>query len=126
VPTEYASYRKKRLGFDLPGEMGGLATPTRPLTGFVALNRVLFHSEGRSTSMKDPEMDRIIEQMSSSLDPNKARQIFTKIYRYPYNHYNHLSVIELDVPYATNTQIAQWALGGVVWDQNFLYLVRQH
>jgi peptide/nickel transport system substrate-binding protein len=125
VPTEYASYRKKRLGFDLPGEMGGLATPTRPLAGFVALNRVLFHSEGRFTSMKDPEMDRMIEQMSSSLDPDKAKQIFTKIYRYLYNHYNHLTVVELDVPYATNTQITQWDLGGAVWDQNFLYLVRQ-
>ncbi|HEY7712191.1 MAG TPA: hypothetical protein VIG57_19425, partial [Candidatus Entotheonella sp.] len=44
--------------------------------------------------------------------------------RYLYNHYNHLTVVDLDLPYATNKRVAKWALGGAVWDQNFVYLIR--
>jgi peptide/nickel transport system substrate-binding protein len=125
IPTEYASYRKKRLGFDLPGQMGALAAPNRPLAGFVSLMRILVQSNGRFTSMKDPEMDRMIEQMEGTLDEAEAQQHLTEIYRYLYQHYNHLSVVDLDLPYATSKEITKWDLGGAVWDQNFLYLVRQ-
>ncbi|MGQ4807531.1 HTH-type transcriptional regulator SgrR [Candidatus Entotheonellaceae bacterium PAL068K] len=125
VPTEYASYRKKRLGFDLPGETGQLAAPNRPLAGFVSLMRTLVHTDGRFTSMKDPEMDRLIEQMEGTLSEAEAQQHLTAIYRYLYHNYNHLSVVDLDLPYATNKKITRWDLGGAVWDQNFLYLVRQ-
>lgn len=130
IPTEYASYRKKRLGFELPGDdgklpaMGQLAAPNRPLAGFVSLMRVLVHTDGRFTSMKDPEMDRLIEQMEGTLSQDEAKQHLTEIYRYMYNHYNHLSVVDLDLPYATSKAIKAWDLGGAVWDQNFIYLVR--
>ncbi len=125
IPTEYASYRKKRLGFDLPGAMGQLAAPNRPLAGFVSLMRILVHTDGRFTSMKDPEMDRLVEQMEGTLSEAEATQHLTEIYRYLYHNYNHLSVVDLDLPYAASKTITKWDLGGAVWDQNFLYLVRQ-
>jgi ABC-type transport system substrate-binding protein len=130
VPTEYASYRKKRLGFELPGDQGGLpatgqlAAPNRPLAGFVSLMRVLVHTEGRFTSMKDPNMDALIDKMEGTLSEAEAEGYLTEIYRYLYNHYNHLAVVDLDLPYAANKRVAKWDLGGAVWDQNFIYLIR--
>lgn len=130
VPTEYASYRKKRLGVELPGDQGGLpatgqlAAPNRPLAGFVSLMRVLVHTEGRFTSMKDPHMDALIEKMEGTLSASEAEGYLTDIYRYMYNNYNHLTVVDLDLPYATNKRVTQWELGGAVWDQNFIYLIR--
>lgn len=124
VATEYASYRKKRLGFDLPGAMGALAAPNRPLAGFVSLMRILVHTDGRFTSMKDPKMDELLEKMERTLDEAEAKQHLTAIYRYLYDNYNHLSVVDLDLPYATSKAITQWDLGGAVWDQNFIALIR--
>ncbi|MEE9148036.1 MAG: hypothetical protein V3U27_11640, partial [Candidatus Tectomicrobia bacterium] len=125
IPTEYASYRKKRLGFALPGAIGQLAAPNRPLAGFVSLMRILVHSDGRFTSMKDPNMDPMIEKMESALNEAEAERHLTDIYRYLYHNYNHLTVVDLDLPYATSKSITKWDLGGAVWDQNFPYLIRQ-
>ncbi|MEE8304546.1 MAG: ABC transporter substrate-binding protein [Candidatus Tectomicrobia bacterium] len=125
IPTEYASYRKKRLGFQLPGSMGQLAAPNRPLAGFVSLMRILVHTDGRFTSMKDPKMDRMVDQMESALTEAEATRHLTDIYRYMYHNYNHLTVVDLDLPYATSKKITKWDLGGAVWDQNFPYLIRQ-
>jgi peptide/nickel transport system substrate-binding protein len=131
VPTEYASYRKKRLGFELPGETGQipatgqLAAPNRPLAGFVSLMRILLHTDGRFTSMKDPAMDRLIDEMEDALDEKVAEQKLTEIYRYLYHNYNHLTVVDLDLPYATSKAITKWNLGEAVWDQNFVSLIRR-
>jgi hypothetical protein len=32
--------------------------------------------------------------------------------------------VDLDLPYATNKRVAKRDLGGAVWDQNFVYLIR--
>ncbi|WP_089719768.1 ABC transporter substrate-binding protein [Candidatus Entotheonella palauensis] len=130
VQTEYASYRKKRLGFELPGDggktsaTGQLAAPNRPLAGFVSLMRILVHTDGRFTSMKDASMDALIEKMEGTLSEAEAESTLTEIYRYMYNNYNHLTVVDLDLPYAANKRVDQWDLGGAVWDQNFVYLIR--
>ena len=124
VPTEYASYRKKRLGFDLPGAMGALAAPNRPLAGMVSLMRVLVHSEGRFTSIKDPELDKLVVEAEQGATDAAAEASLQKIYRHMYENVNHLTVVEMDLPYATSAEIKEWNLGGAVWDQNFIGLVR--
>lgn len=125
VPTEYASYRQKRLGKTLPGEMGALAAPNRPLAGFVTLARSLYHSAGGFTSMMDATMDKLVEKLETTLDEAEAERLHTEVYRHLYHHYNHLSVADLDIPYAASAKVVQWNIGGVPWDQNFLSLVRQ-
>ena len=124
VPTEYASYRKKRLGFDLPGAMGALAAPNRPLAGMVSLMRVLVHSEGRFTSIKDPALDKLVVEAEQGATDAAAEAALQKIYRHMYENVNHLTVVEMDLPYATSAEIKEWNLGGAVWDQNFIGLVR--
>jgi len=125
IPTEYASYRKKRMGFDLAGAMGCLAGPNRPVAALVSLMRLIVHSDGRFTSMKDPEMDRLVEQMEDAKSDAEGEAGLRAIFRYMYEHDNHLTVVEMDLPYATNARITKWNLGGAVWDQNFLDLIRQ-
>ena len=125
VPTEYASYRKKRMGFDLAGAMGCLAGPNRPVAALVSLMRLIVHSDGRFTSIKDPAMDRLVEQMENAKSDAEGEAGLQAIFRYLYEHDNHLTVVEMDLPYATNAKITEWNLGGAVWDQNFLDLIRQ-
>jgi hypothetical protein len=74
--------------------------------------------------MKDPNMDALIEKMEGTLSEAEAEGYLTEIYRYLYHHYNHLAVVDLDLPYAANQRVAKWDLGGAVWDQNFIYLIR--
>jgi hypothetical protein len=69
-------------------------------------------------------MDRLIDQMEGTLSAAEAERYLTEIYRHLYHNYNHLSVVDLDLPYATGKRIAKWDLGGAVWDQNFIYLIR--
>ncbi len=125
IPTEYASYRKKRLGFDLPGAMGALAAPNRPLAAMVSLMRLLVHSEGRCTSVKDPALDKLIVKAEEAATDADAEAALQEIYRYMYDNVNHLTVVEMDLPYATSAEIKDWDLGGAVWDQNFTALIRQ-
>ncbi|PON15489.1 hypothetical protein C2W62_23535 [Candidatus Entotheonella serta] len=125
IPTEYASYRKKRLGFDLPGALGALAAPNRPLAAMVSLMRLLVHSEGRFTSVKDPALDKLIVKAEEAATDADAEAALQEIYRYMYDNVNHLTVVEMDLPYATSAEIKDWDLGGAVWDQNFTALIRQ-
>jgi hypothetical protein len=74
--------------------------------------------------MKDPNMDALIEKMEGTLSVSEADGYLTDIYRYMYNNYNHLTAVDLDLPYAANKRVAKWDLGGAVWDQNFVYLIR--
>ncbi len=124
IPTEYASYRKKRLGFDLPGAMGALAAPNRPLAAMVSLMRLLVHSEGRFTSIKDPELDKLVVKAEQGATDEAAEAGLRDIYRYMHENVNHLTVVEMDLPYAASAAIKDWDLGGAVWDQNFEALVR--
>ncbi len=124
IPTEYASYRKKRLGFDLPGAMGALAAPNRPLAAMVSLMRLLVHSEGRFTSIKDSELDKLVLKAEQGATDEAAEAGLREIYRYMHENVNHLTVVEMDLPYAASAAIKDWDLGGAVWDQNFEALVR--
>ena len=125
ISTEYASYRKKRLGFQLPGHMGSLAAPNRPLAALVSLQRLIAHTEGRFTSVRDAALDKLIAHMESAGTDAEAEKRLREVYRYMYRNVNHLTVVEMDLPYATNASIKNWDLGGAVWDQNFLGLIRQ-
>lgn len=125
ISTEYASYRKKRLGFQLPGHMGSLAAPNRPLAALVSLQRLIVHTEGRFTSVRNPQLDKLVAHMENAGTDADAEERLREVYRYMYNNVNHLTVVEMDLPYAAKASIKHWDLGGAVWDQNFLGLIRQ-
>ena len=126
LPTEYSKYRTGRLEKTIPGEMGYLGAPNRPFPGFVGLMRTLQHSEGNFTSTKDPEFDRLIEEMEQALDPAVAEDRFRDIYRRYHEQFTHLTLLDIDIPYAANNRVpADWNLALRSWEPNFLDVVRR-
>ena len=125
LPTEYSKYRTGRLEKTIPGEMGYLGAPNRPFPGFVGLMRTLQHSEGGFTSTKDPEFDRLIEGMEQTLDPVEAEEFFRDIYRRYHSQFTHLTLLDIDIPYAANDRVpADWNLAGRSWEPNFIDAMR--
>jgi peptide/nickel transport system substrate-binding protein len=125
LPTEYSKYRTGRRAQTIPGEMGYLGAPNRPFPGFVGLMRALQHSTSPFTSTRDPEFDRLIEDMEGTLDPKEAEEHFLGIYRRYYEQFTHLTLLDIDIPYAANDQVpADWNLGGRSWEPNFNDVVR--
>ena len=125
LPTEYSKYRTGRRAQTIPGEMGYLGAPNRPFPGFVGLMRALQHSTSPFTSTKDPEFDRLIEAMEGTLDPKEAEEHFLGIYRRYHEQFTHLTLLDIDIPYATNDKVpADWNLGGRSWEPNFNDVVR--
>jgi peptide/nickel transport system substrate-binding protein len=125
LPTEYSKYRTGRRAQTIPGEMGYLGAPNRPFPGFVGLMRALQHSTSPFTSTKDPEFDRLIEAMEGTLDPKEAEEHFLGIYRRYHEQFTHLTLLDIDIPYATNDKVpADWNLAGRSWEPNFNDVVR--
>ncbi len=126
LPTEYSKYRTGRRAQTIPGEMGYLGAPNRPFPGFVGLMRALQHSTSPFTSTKDPEFDRLIEAMEGTLDPKEAEEHFLGIYRRYHEQFTHLTLLDIDIPYAANDRApADWNLGGRSWEPNFDDVVRR-
>jgi peptide/nickel transport system substrate-binding protein len=125
LPTEYSKYRTGRRAQTIPGEMGYLGAPNRPFPGFVGLMRALQHSSSPFTSTKDPEFDRLIEAMEGTLDPKEAEEHFLGIYRRYHEQFTHLTLLDIDIPYAANDKVpADWNLAGRSWEPNFNDVVR--
>jgi peptide/nickel transport system substrate-binding protein len=125
LPTEYSKYRTGRRAQTIPGEMGYLGAPNRPFPGFVGLMRALQHSTSPFTSTKDPEFDRLIEAMEGTLDPKEAEEHFLGIYRRYHEQFTHLTLLDIDIPYAANDKVpADWNLAGRSWEPNFNDVVR--
>ena len=125
IPTEYASYRQERLAHTLDNGSGYLAAPNRPLAGFVGLMRVLNHSDGTFTSTKDPEIDRLIEDLEAGIAPAEVEAASIALYRYMYSQFSHLTCCNMNISYATNDKITSWDLGKRVWDDGFTNLVQR-
>ncbi len=125
LPTEYSKYRTGRRAQEISGEMGYLGAPNRPFPGFVGLMRALQHSTSPFTSTKDPEFDRLIEEMEETLDPIEAEEHFLGIYRRYHEQFTHLTLLDIDIPYAANDKVpADWNLAGRSWEPNFNDVVR--
>ncbi len=125
LPTEYSKYRTGRLEKTIPGEMGYLGAPNRPFPGFVGLMRTLQHSTGGFTSTKDPEFDRLIEEMEQTLDPAVAEERFVEIYQRYHSQFTHLTLLDIDIPYAANDRVpADWNLALRSWEPNFIDAMR--
>ena len=125
LASEYSKYRTERRAQTIPGQMGYLGAPNRPFPGFVGLMRALQHSTSPFTSTKDPEFDRLIEEMEGTLDPKEAEELFRDIYRRYHSEFTHLTLLDIDIPYATNDRVpADWNLAGRSWEPNFNDVVR--
>ncbi|NQW23020.1 MAG: ABC transporter substrate-binding protein [SAR202 cluster bacterium] len=122
IPTEYASYRKERLAHTLDNGMGYLAAPNRPLAGFQGVIRVLNHSEGTFTSTNDPEIDRLIEDWEDAILPADVVERSERLYQNMYDGYRSLTCCNMNISYATGTNIKAWDLGNRVWDDGFTNL----
>ena len=125
LASEYSQYRTERRAQTIPGQMGYLGAPNRPFPGFVGLMRALQHSTSPFTSTKDPEFDRLVEAMEETLDPKEAEEFFLEIYRRYHSQFTHLTLLDIDIPYAANDKVpADWNLGGRSWEPNFNDVVR--
>ena len=125
LASEYSQYRTERRAQTIPGQMGYLGAPNRPFPGFVGLMRALQHSTSPFTSTKDPEFDRLVEQMEETLDPKEAEEYFLDIYRRYHSQFTHLTLLDIDIPYAANDKVpSDWNLAGRSWEPNFNDVVR--
>ena len=125
LASEYSQYRTERRAQTIPGQMGYLGAPNRPFPGFVGLMRALQHSTSPFTSTKDPEFDRLVEAMEETLDPKEAEEYFLDIYRRYHSQFTHLTLLDIDIPYAANDKVpSDWNLGGRSWEPNFNDVVR--
>ena len=125
-PIDSATSIAERLAFNLSDTMTFLDAPNRPFPGFAGLMFTLEHSEGQGRSAEDPELDRLIEDMQATLDPEEAERRFLKIYDFLYDEYIHLPVANLDVSYAGNDRVHKdWNRAWRSWEPNYLDLVRR-
>jgi ABC-type transport system substrate-binding protein len=72
--------------------------------------------------MRRPEMDALIDQGLTSLNPDEVQQTIGEIHRWLYNEYATLPLLEVGNPFAVQSRITSWDLGQDLYDFNTLYL----
>jgi ABC-type transport system substrate-binding protein len=120
---EYGTFRDMRRTHKIPGWSSCLATPNRSAPSeILSIVNILFRSDQQFSSMRRPEMDALIDQGLTSLNPDEVQQTIGEIHRWLYNEYATLPLLEVGNPFAVQSRITSWDLGQDLYDFNTLYL----
>lgn len=116
LATDYGAYRAKLVANDLPNSVGAHAVAASPFLHTTL--RGTMHSTALLTTVKIPELDRMIETLEAETDIVKYGELQFQIAKYIRD--NHLlgGSWEVGPSYASNPKkITRWDLG-----RNFMEL----
>ena len=94
----------------------------RPLGDWVPISRVLLHTNGAITAYADPEVDRLIEAMETALDPDVAPGYQADMIRIHHENFSSISVIAVNVTFATNSRVPTWNVAKRPYDKNYVQI----
>jgi peptide/nickel transport system substrate-binding protein len=120
---EYGTFRDMRRTHKIPGWSSCLATPNRSAPSeILSIVNTLFRSDQQFSSMRRPEIDALVDQGLTSLNPEEVQQTIGEIHRWLYDEYATLPLLEVGNPFAVQPRITSWELGQDLYDFNTLYL----
>lgn len=111
--TEYGVVRSKLVKGEMPGAIGYFPIPARPWQGTLGSYRNFMHSNGTFGHVKIPELDKILNDGASAIDPAVARAKLMEAIKFVRTNHLAIPLLEYDAAYA----IAPTAKG---WDPGYL------
>ncbi len=113
IATEYGVVRSKLVKGEMPGAIGYFPIPARPWQGALGAYRNFMHSSGTFGHVKIPELDKILDEGASAIQPEVARERLKQAIRFVRTNHLAIPLLEYDAAYA----IAPTAKG---WDPGYL------
>jgi peptide/nickel transport system substrate-binding protein len=122
IATDYASVRDKLWKtHKIPGQItymstGGLFK--------VASLKVMWHTNGFLSSLADPELDRLIENVEGQLILEEAEKAFRKVLQYMYDYHLSGPIVEIYTTLVVDeSKTPDWNLGMSLYAYNLIDLI---
>ena len=123
VPVDYPAFRKAWFDRSAPGALGYYNVANRDWIGTYAIVEKYTHPSNKSASMRDPEIDAMVEAVLHQTDRERVNALIRNILVRLRTEHLGLPVVYLHTPYAASKKAAKWNPGTVMYELNLDELV---
>lgn len=123
VPVDYPAFRKQWLDRSAPGSLGYYNRANQSWIGNYAVIEKYTAPEERIATIRDADIDGMVEAVMRQTDQEKVNALMRKIYLRLRGEHLGLALVHLHTPYGSSKRVANWNPGSVPWDLNIEELV---
>lgn len=118
TPVDYPAFRKKWLDKAAPGALGYYNMANRDWVGTYALIEKYTAPGGKTTTIRDPEIDGIVKAVMKQTDPEKVAALMRNLFARLRSEHLGIPLVYLHTPYAASKRVATWNPGSVMYELN--------
>ena len=118
IPVDYPAFRKQWFDRTAPGALGYYNIANRDWIGTYALIDKYAAPTAKSASIRDPELDSLMDAVIHQADREKTYALMRSIFNRLRSEHLGLPIVYYHTPYATSKRVPRWNPGAIMYELN--------
>src|SRR5437879_5018628 len=118
IPVDYPAFRKQWFDRTAPGALGYYNIANRDWIGTYALIDKYAAPSAKSASIRDPELDSLMDAVIHQADREKTYALMRSIFNRLRSEHLGLPIVYYHTPYATSKRVPRWNPGAIMYELN--------
>src|SRR5256886_5396186 len=118
IPVDYPAFRKQWFDRTAPGALGYYNIANRDWIGTYALIDKYAAPSAKSASIRDPELDSLMDAVIHQADREKTYALRRSIFNRLRSEHLGLPLVYYHTPYATSKRVPRWNPGAIMYELN--------
>jgi len=118
IPVDYPAFRKQWFDRTAPGALGYYNIANRDWIGTYALIDKYAAPTAKSASIRDPELDSLMDAVIHQADREKTYALMRSIFNRLRSEHLGLPLVYYHTPYATSKRVPRWNPGAIMYELN--------
>src|SRR5205809_712248 len=118
IPVDYPAFRKQWFDRTAPGALGYYNIANRDWIGTYALIDKYAAPSAKSASIRDPELDSLMDAVIHQADREKTYALMRSIFNRLRSEHLGLPLVYYHTPYATSKRVPRWNPGAIMYELN--------
>src|SRR2546425_545302 len=118
IPVDYPAFRKQWFDRTAPGALGYYNIANRDWIGAYALIDKYAAPSAKSASIRDPELDSLMDAVIHQADREKTYALMRSIFNRLRSEHLGLPLVYYHTPYATSKRVPRWNPGAIMYELN--------